>query len=99
MKKLLLSALALCIAGTIAAQESPLWMRYCTISPDGTTIAFTYKGDIYTVPSTGGQATQILPMTLLLYGVLTENKLLLLPTVWEVWMCSSYQAKEELPND
>lgn len=59
MKKLLLSALALCIAGTIAAQESPLWMRYCTISPDGTTIAFTYKGDIYTVPSTGGQATQI----------------------------------------
>ena len=59
MKKLLLSALTLCIAGTIAAQESPLWMRYCTISPDGTTIAFTYKGDIYTVPSTGGQATQI----------------------------------------
>lgn len=26
---------------------------------DGTTIAFTYKGDIYTVPSTGGRATQI----------------------------------------
>ena len=26
---------------------------------DGTTIAFTYKGDIYTGPSTGGRATQI----------------------------------------
>ena len=59
MKKLLLSAFALCFAGTIAAQEAPLWMRYCALSPDGTTIAFTYKGDIYTVPSTGGRATQI----------------------------------------
>ena len=59
MKKLLLSAFVLCFAGTIAAQEVPLWMRYCALSPDGTTIAFTYKGDIYTVPSTGGRATQI----------------------------------------
>ena len=59
MKKLLLNAFALCFAGTIAAQEAPLWMRYCALSPDGTTIAFTYKGDIYTVPSTGGRATQI----------------------------------------
>lgn len=59
MKKLLLSVFALCFAGSIAAQESPLWMRYCTLSPDGTTIAFTYKGDIYTVPATGGRATQI----------------------------------------
>ena len=59
MKKLLLSAFVPCFAGTIAAQEVPLWMRYCALSPDGTTIAFTYKGDIYTVPSTGGRATQI----------------------------------------
>ena len=59
MKKLLLSAIALCFAGAITAQESPLWMRHCTLSPDGTTIAFTYKGDIYTVPATGGRATQI----------------------------------------
>ena len=43
MKKLLLSAFVLCFAGTIAAQEVPLWMRYCALSPDGTTIAFTYK--------------------------------------------------------
>ena len=47
MKKLLLNAFALCFAGTIAAQEAPLWMRYCALSPDGTTIAFTYKGDIF----------------------------------------------------
>ena len=59
MKKLLLSALALCFTGVISAQEAPLWMRHCALSPDGTTIAFTYKGDIYTVPATGGRATQI----------------------------------------
>ncbi len=34
-------------------------MRDCTISPDGTTIAFTYKGDIYTVPVSGGRAMQL----------------------------------------
>ena len=39
--------------------EGPLWMRYSAISPDGSTIAFAYKGDIFTVPVTGGQARQI----------------------------------------
>ncbi|MBQ7823193.1 MAG: PD40 domain-containing protein, partial [Bacteroidaceae bacterium] len=43
----------------IHAQESPLWMRYNTISPDGKTIAFCYKGDIYTVPVSGGRAFQV----------------------------------------
>ena len=46
----------------VTAQESsegPLWMRYSAISPDGSTIAFAYKGDIFTVPVTGGQARQI----------------------------------------
>lgn len=59
MNKLLLSAFALCFAGTVIAQESPLWMRHCALSPDGKDIAFTYKGDIYTVPSSGGRATQV----------------------------------------
>ena len=59
MKKLLLSVFAFCFAGAITAQDSPLWMRNCALSPDGATIAFTYKGDIYTVPSSGGRATQI----------------------------------------
>ncbi len=39
--------------------DSPLWMRYSSISPDGTTIAFAYKGDIFTVPVGGGEARQI----------------------------------------
>ncbi len=36
-------------------------MRYAAISPDGNTIAFCYNGDIYTVPTAGGNA---LPLTL-----------------------------------
>lgn len=35
----------------------PLWMRYPAISPDGNTIAFCYKGDIYRVSAKGGDAT------------------------------------------
>ncbi|MCX6156041.1 MAG: S41 family peptidase [Candidatus Kapabacteria bacterium] len=41
------------------AQESPLWMRYSAISPDGKTILFTYKGDIYSVQSIGGTAVAL----------------------------------------
>ncbi len=43
------------------AQENPLWMRYPALSPDGQTIVFAYKGDLYRVPSAGGQAV---PLTL-----------------------------------
>ena len=41
------------------AQDNPLWMRHPAISPDGKTIAFSYQGDIFTVPSSGGTAKQI----------------------------------------
>ncbi len=43
----------------IIGQNNPNWLRYSAISPDGQTIAFTYKGDIYTVPSAGGTARAI----------------------------------------
>ncbi len=60
MKRFLLTAAAVtCIAGSLAAQDSPLWLRRNDISPDGTSIVFNYKGNIYTVPSSGGQAKQI----------------------------------------
>ena len=48
---------AFMLALSAHAQDNPLWMRYCAISPDGTSIAFTYKGDIYTVPVNGGKAS------------------------------------------
>lgn len=41
--------------------EAPVWLRYPAISPDGGTIAFTYRGRIYTVPAEGGTA---IPLTL-----------------------------------
>ena len=50
--------LALVFSG-LSAQENPLWMRYPAISPDGKTIAFCYKGDIYKVPAKGGTAIQL----------------------------------------
>lgn len=57
MKHLINIALFLCIGvNQLAAQEGPNWLRYSAISPDGQTIAFTYKGDIYTIPSVGGTA-------------------------------------------
>lgn len=43
--------------GTISA--NPLWLRYPSISPDGSQIAFSYKGDIYIVSSKGGEARQL----------------------------------------
>ena len=44
---------------SIYGQSNPQWMRHSTISPDGTQIAFTYKGDIYKVNSNGGNAQQL----------------------------------------
>ena len=41
------------------AQDRPLWLRYSAISPDGQTILFCYKGDIYRVPASGGQAVPL----------------------------------------
>src|SRR5450759_387095 len=41
------------------AQSNPLWLRYPSISPDGKTIAFGYKGDIYRVDANGGVAVPL----------------------------------------
>ena len=49
---------AFCVTAA-TAQESPRWLRKNTISPDGSQIAFCYKGDIYVVNTLGGQARQL----------------------------------------
>ena len=60
MKKTLLTlSMLFALATSAFAQDSPLWLRKNDISPDGTKIAFTYKGNIYVVPSAGGKAVQI----------------------------------------
>nr|MCU0404974.1 peptidase S41 [Chitinophagaceae bacterium] len=45
--------------GRLYAQNEALWLRYPAISPDGKTIAFGYKGDIYKVSVEGGLATPL----------------------------------------
>lgn len=58
MKKLLLNlALASIAAGTSAM--TPLWLRDVRISPDGQEIVFCYKGDIYKVTASGGEAIRL----------------------------------------
>lgn len=59
MKKLIFSVALLSAALSTSAEEHPLWMRYPAISPDGTTIAFAYKGDLYSVSVNGGEARQL----------------------------------------
>ena len=48
MKKLL-TCLALSFVAASSYAATPLWLRDVQISPDGTEIAFCYKGDTYEV--------------------------------------------------
>ena len=59
MNKLILATLLGAYGLAAQAQDNPLWMRHPAISPDGKTIALSYQGDIFTVPSNGGTAKQI----------------------------------------
>ena len=61
MKKTLGFTFLIFMAFNLFGQENPLWLRYTAISPDGKTILFCYKGDLWSVPSNGGTAT---PLTL-----------------------------------
>jgi Tol biopolymer transport system component len=58
MQKLFTLFLTLITFG-LSAQESPNWLRYPTISPDGQSIVFTYKGDLYRISAAGGDAMQL----------------------------------------
>ena len=57
MKRLL--SLILILSAFAANAETASWLRYPSISPDGKTVAFSYKGDIYTVSAEGGEAKQV----------------------------------------
>lgn len=59
MKRIFIFAVMAFSTLAAAAQEQPLWMRYPAISPDGETIVFSYKGDLFCVPTTGGSARQL----------------------------------------
>ena len=61
MRALLIVITGILLASTALGTDNPLWLRYTAISPDGQTILFAYKGDIYAVPSAGGTA---IPLTM-----------------------------------
>ena len=51
--------LATSLLSSAVAQENSDWFRHSAISPDGSSIVFSYKGDIYKVRSKGGRATAL----------------------------------------
>lgn len=51
--------MALLAASAVGVSASPLWLRNVAIAPDGKQIAFTYKGNIFIVPTSGGDARQL----------------------------------------
>ncbi len=64
MMRIMLLVAALCsaalvVAAPAAAQEDAVWLRYPAISPDGSAIVFAYRGDLYRVPSEGGEAVRL----------------------------------------
>ncbi|MEP7142710.1 MAG: S41 family peptidase [Ferruginibacter sp.] len=61
MRQIVFLLLGVFLSAETMSQDNPLWLRYPSISPDGQIILFSYKGDIYSVPSSGGAAT---PLTL-----------------------------------
>lgn len=61
MKRLIALAVLAFGVCSYAQNNNALWLRYPAISPDGKTIVFSFKGDIYKVSSSGGDA---IPITL-----------------------------------
>ncbi|MBQ4914783.1 PD40 domain-containing protein [Maribacter sp. MMG018] len=59
MKAYFLTAFTICFSIMSMAQTSPKWARYPAISPNGEVIAFTYKGNLFSVPTNGGVAKQL----------------------------------------
>ena len=59
MKKLLLGIAAACLAGLLLRKMLRSGCVIVLSLPMGPPLLFTYKGDIYTVPVTGGRAMQI----------------------------------------
>ncbi len=60
MKRLIVFLLFISLPATVHAQQDQLiGARYPALSPDGTQIAFSYMGDVWTVPTSGGKAVRL----------------------------------------
>ncbi len=47
------------VSAAVQAAEPALWLRYPAISPDGASVVFSHRGDLWRVPVEGGLATQL----------------------------------------
>ena len=57
---LLLLTLCMTAIGAAAQPDGNVGLpRFPSISPDGSTVVFSWRGDLYKVPSTGGQAVRL----------------------------------------
>ena len=100
MKKLL-TCLALSLVAASSYAATPLWLRDVQISPDGTEIAFCYKGDIYKVPANGGTATQLTTQALYECSSIwspDSNRLPSPVTAMAISTCSSCRPMAEQPG-
>jgi len=57
------SAILVCLSysasGAAAQQDDRPFARFPSVSPDGQSVTFSYQGDIWVVPVSGGQATRL----------------------------------------
>ncbi len=62
MRHTVLSIIALIALSSASFAQNIRFASHPSLSPDGKQIYFSYDGDIYSVPSTGGQATAVITM-------------------------------------
>ena len=62
MKRFLLFSLALAAAWSALGADNIRFASRPSLSPDGKQVYFSYDGDIYSVPATGGQAAAVITM-------------------------------------
>jgi tricorn protease len=62
MKRIALIVIALMAAASVSFADNIRFASHPSLSPDGKQIYFSYDGDIYSVPATGGQATAVITM-------------------------------------
>ncbi len=58
-RRLILAAVLLLTFASAATATEALFCRYPAISPDGTAVAFSYQGDLWTVSADGGRALRL----------------------------------------
>lgn len=83
MNKKLMFSMLLAATAASAFSIEPMWLRDVKLSPDGSKLAFVYKGAIYTVPSSGGKPCGSPPailMTDILCGIPVPQESPLPPT-------------------